>query len=870
MPIHLQASCRAIVVNRGAKIGLALLLAAFGNMAFAQAPDSALPSPRLLTLLPPGGKVGSVVEVTFGGADLDEPEKLVFSHPGIKADAIVPPEPPVDPKKPKPATPPAKPPITKFKVTIAPDVPLGCHDCRLVGKWGVSNPRVFHVGDLAEVLEKEPNNDVEAAQRVELNSTVNGNMAAPTDVDYYVFAGKKGQRVVVSCLASTIDSRFVAGLEIYDAKGRTLAQSRNYDFHDALTDVILPADGDYLIRVFEFTYTAGTAEHFYRLSISTAPWIDAIFPPVIEPGKPAQVTVYGRNLPGGVADPTAVIDGSVLEKVTVTVNPPADAGAANRLAYSGRAPAKQCTLDGFEYRIKNATGSSNPYLLTYAHAPVIADNGANDTPETAQAITLPCQIAGRVEKRRDRDWYTFNAKKGETYTIEVLSDRIGSPAYMYFRLVSLAAMDGKPQDLFESADNPEFLANKFYAGSEDPTPYRFTAPADGKYLLQVASRHADILAGPRHLYSVRIAPEKPDFRLIAMPYSLLRPEGNVLHAGGSQGLTILAARQGGFAGNIQLSVEGLPAGVTCAPQVLGGPLKETTLVLTAAPGAAAFAGEIKVKGTAQIAGQPVVREARPGGIVWPLPPPNVAPALARIERGIWLSVRGQAPFNLTAAIDKPALAQGDKGTLTVNLARIWPDFKTPLTAQAIVTELPAGLTLNNNAAITIAPGAAAGTLPIVVAPTTPPGTYNLFVKATSQIPYNKDPKAAQKPPTNVVQSSTAVTLSVLPKTLATVTLATPAPTVKAGASAEFTVRVARQFSYDGPFTVQIVVPPAVKDVTAAQATIPPGKDEAKLMLAVPAGAAPGGRAGLIARVTAMYEGKTPVVHDVMFNVNVVK
>ena len=66
---------------------------------------------------------------------------------------------------------PAQPPVTKFKVTIGADVPLGIHDVRLVNKWGVSNARAFVVGDLPEVLEKEPNNDVEQAQRIELNST---------------------------------------------------------------------------------------------------------------------------------------------------------------------------------------------------------------------------------------------------------------------------------------------------------------------------------------------------------------------------------------------------------------------------------------------------------------------------------------------------------------------------------------------------------------------------------------------------------------------------------------------------------------------------------------------------------------------------
>src|SRR5262249_54943441 len=163
---------------------------------------------------------------------LEEPQALLFSHPGIKAEPIQPPPPPPpDPKKPMP--PPPKPPISKFKVTIAADAPPGNHDVRIVSRYGFTNPRVFVVGDLPEIAEKEPNNDVAEAQRVELNSTITGAIAAPTDVDYFVFAGKKGQRVVVSCLASTIDSRLHASIEIYDKAGKQLANNRDYKGSDA-------------------------------------------------------------------------------------------------------------------------------------------------------------------------------------------------------------------------------------------------------------------------------------------------------------------------------------------------------------------------------------------------------------------------------------------------------------------------------------------------------------------------------------------------------------------------------------------------------------------------------------------------------------
>src|SRR5262249_5944853 len=150
----------------------------------------------------------------------------------------------------------------------------------------------------------------------------------------------------------------------------------------------LPADGDYFVRVFAFAYLQGGAEHFYRLTVSTAPWIDAVFPPVLEPGKPTQVTVYGRNLPGGQPDPSAVVDGRVLEKMTATVTAPAGAVALQRLAYRGHVSPVVGAMDGFEYRVRNNVSASNPFLLTFAHAPVVLDNGDNDTPDKAQAVPV--------------------------------------------------------------------------------------------------------------------------------------------------------------------------------------------------------------------------------------------------------------------------------------------------------------------------------------------------------------------------------------------------------------------------------------------------------------------------------------------------
>ena len=80
---------------------------------------------------------------------------------------------------------------------------------------------------------------------------------------------------------------------------------------------------------------------------------------------------------------------------SLTLNVTAPADGKGKLTFSGLVGPAAGWLDGFELRLKNAAGSSNPFLIGLAVAPVVLDNGNNDTADTAQAVTLPCEIAGR-------------------------------------------------------------------------------------------------------------------------------------------------------------------------------------------------------------------------------------------------------------------------------------------------------------------------------------------------------------------------------------------------------------------------------------------------------------------------------------------
>src|SRR5437660_7696378 len=189
---------------------------------FATVASAELPSPRLDRITPLGAAAGSSVELEVAGADLEEANSLLFDHPGIKAEHVK---------------------DRKFKVSIAADVPSGTYDARVVGKYGVSSPRLFAVShDLVEVQEKEPNDDVATAQAVEVNSVVNGTSDQGRD-DVFRFPAKKGQRIVVECLAQRLDSQLDGVLTLTDKNGRQLASNRGYFGRDPLVEFVAPADG---------------------------------------------------------------------------------------------------------------------------------------------------------------------------------------------------------------------------------------------------------------------------------------------------------------------------------------------------------------------------------------------------------------------------------------------------------------------------------------------------------------------------------------------------------------------------------------------------------------------------------------------------
>lgn len=220
-----------------------------GAASFAQ--EVCLPAPRLLTISPMGGQVGTSFEVTITGENIDGTTELLFSHPKITA-------------KPK-VSDAGQAEASRFVVTVAADAPQGVHEARVLSRLGISSSRAFSVSGLPQVTRVKPNTSLETALELKPNSICNAVMT-PRAVDFYTFQAAKGARIVVECAARGIDSKLNPVLIIADAKGRDLLADRR----GGLLDFKVPADGEYFVKVHGLTFRGGP-EYFYRLALLEEP-----------------------------------------------------------------------------------------------------------------------------------------------------------------------------------------------------------------------------------------------------------------------------------------------------------------------------------------------------------------------------------------------------------------------------------------------------------------------------------------------------------------------------------------------------------------------------------------------------------------------
>ncbi len=586
---------------------IAALIAALGApYLFAQ-----LPTADLSRLEPRSARAGETVEITLHGSNLEELTELRFTNPGITAKPVML---PADEFFPRPHTV-----GSRFVVKVAADVPPGIYDARAVGYFGLSTARPFVVAaaDSKEVTEPGNNTMPGNAMSVEINSVVTGAVAS-RGIDWFRFTAKAGQRVLVELIAERIDSRLDGQLTVYDSAGREVDRNRDTFGRDSFLEVQAQQDGKFLLAVSDILYRGG-GDHFYRLSISDRPHIDFVYPPAGEPGSTNLYTLYGRNLPGGVLDKSSRIRGHVLEKHQVEIALPKVASTPPGF-HPGQP--RQGLLPGFDYTFKEA----NSVRIGFATAPVVLET-ANDA---VQQISVPSEVAGRFDEANDEDVFRFTTQKDQTYWVEAIADRMQSKVDPWLIVHQVAKSEDGVETLIQVADNDD-MPGFFSIDGKDTinadtidAAVSFKSVHDGEYQVTIANQFGS--GGIADLYRLAIRAATPDFQLIATAEKTLPTNRTgysvtpLLRQGARWGIRVLCPRQDGFAGDIVISAQELPPGVTATPLTLSGMTDRGILVVSASADAKSWSGEIRIVGKASVStaagDHELVRDARFASLVW--------------------------------------------------------------------------------------------------------------------------------------------------------------------------------------------------------------------------------------------------------------
>jgi hypothetical protein len=140
-------------------------------------------------------------------------------------------------------------------------------------------------------------------QFVTLPIIINGRIDKPSQSDYFSFEGKKDQRIVLEVNARSLNSPLDAAIELSDHSGKIIAfvddhtdRTLGLQTHhsDPYLMTTLPADGAYMVRIFDVTAASGR-EYAYRLRISEpAPTYELRITPssiALPPGQTAAVKI---------------------------------------------------------------------------------------------------------------------------------------------------------------------------------------------------------------------------------------------------------------------------------------------------------------------------------------------------------------------------------------------------------------------------------------------------------------------------------------------------------------------------------------------------------------------------------------------------
>jgi hypothetical protein len=516
-----------------------------------------------------------------------------------------------------------------LELDIAADADIGPVDFRLQTPLGTTPTGRFLIEPYyGESADREPNDTPEDAVEVYTPAILVGAISKPGDVDYYKVTVQAGEQLVFENGAAMLGSALQPVISIYDAdqalvkeyglEGGRSAQYFAHRFEKA---------GAYHIKIADYE-EGGSGRHFYRIKVGKFPLALTAYPLGVRKGHTEQIALTGYNLGAGKIAVTG--EASPEDESAVMLRPKVAAGKTfNKLRLAlGDEPEVEAAAAQFiqapvtvngklsaaksDFRFKAHKGEKlvlevNANRLGSPLDSMLEILDAKGAP--VERATVRCELATAV---------TLNDPSSGGSSIRILSwtgMAVGDILMVGSELIKVSAMPRGPDDdiRFESfegqrlglldttpeahsIDTPVYKVQIHPAGAtfvsnglplvrlpyrnDDGGPgygkdsrLRFTAPADGEYIVRL--RDVRGLYGEDYAYRLTMRAPAPDFRLSVEPRHPNVP------AGGRIPVTVTALRLDDFDGPIDVAMEDLPAGLSAGKGVIEPGRASTTILLSA-------------------------------------------------------------------------------------------------------------------------------------------------------------------------------------------------------------------------------------------------------------------------------------------------
>ena len=494
---------------------------------------------------PFGGQVGETVRVILVGKNLEAPRRVVFGSPHLRWEPLE-------------ATSDGE---ISGRILIGDKARLGPHIATLITARGRSNSRLFYVDCFESTSEVEPNDSISQAQELVLEpQTVQGMMPEVSDIDYFAFEARVGQRWTFEVRSLEYGGFLENDLTLLDSVGQQVAF--NDDRDDYLETPFLEhkfaKGGRFYLKLDQYRGPQRVdcdRNCGYMLRISRLPVVEAALPLGGRIGSTVEVSLRGRALDSIEQVYLTPVRGAEYYRLTfpytypVRVDDDLDSRLDAEIIRQGE------TEFGVRFEIPPDARqglwriwTGGPHGLDDRISFEIADRPeavSTDVTFDGESVSLN----GSLDHEGEEDSFMLAVPAGRPIVVTSLAAQMGLP-YLD-TVLELLDVDGKLV-----AEHDDLMSGQGTVIGNLDSLLHYIPKEAGRYRLVVRDRIGR--GGSSFVYRLRVEQRFPGFSLLSDPENLNLRAGAVGRVG------VLLIRDPGFDHAVEVWAKGLPAGITAS------------------------------------------------------------------------------------------------------------------------------------------------------------------------------------------------------------------------------------------------------------------------------------------------------------------